>query len=120
VRACAALGAAAAAVLAPVAAAPAGRAAERRTRPNIVVIMTDDQTVENLRVMKNVEGLLAANGTTFDDFVTSFPLCCPSRATFLRAGTATTTTSWATTSSTGSPTSTTGTRCRSGCSGPAT
>jgi arylsulfatase A-like enzyme len=53
------------------------------TRPNVLVIMTDDETVENVRVMTNVRRLLAAQGTTFDNFVTSFPLCCPSRATFL-------------------------------------
>ncbi|MGH3017259.1 MAG: sulfatase family protein [Gaiellaceae bacterium] len=52
-------------------------------RPNIIVIMTDDQTVESIRVMKNVRRLLAAQGTTFDNSFASFSLCCPSRATFL-------------------------------------
>jgi N-acetylglucosamine-6-sulfatase len=52
-------------------------------RPNVVVIMTDDQTVESLRVMGNVRGLLAAQGVTFDNNFATFPLCCPSRATFL-------------------------------------
>jgi len=52
-------------------------------RPNIVVIMTDDQTVESMRVMKNVKRLLAARGTSFDNSFASFALCCPSRATFL-------------------------------------
>jgi arylsulfatase A-like enzyme len=52
-------------------------------RPNIVVIMTDDQTVENLRVMKNVRRLIGGDGTTFTNSVATFPLCCPSRATFL-------------------------------------
>lgn len=51
--------------------------------PNVVVIMTDDQTVESMRVMSRTRALLADQGTTFSDFVTSFPLCCPSRATFL-------------------------------------
>src|SRR5829696_10406238 len=62
------------------AATPAGTGA---TRPNVVVIMTDDQTLESLRVMSNVRRLIGAEGTTFDNFVVSFPLCCPSRATFL-------------------------------------
>jgi N-acetylglucosamine-6-sulfatase len=53
------------------------------SRPNVVVIMTDDQTVESMRVMDNVDRLLAAQGTTFDNSFVSFPLCCPSRATFL-------------------------------------
>ena len=52
-------------------------------RPNIVVIMTDDQTVESIRVMKNVKRLLVAQGTSFDNSFASFSLCCPSRATFL-------------------------------------
>src|SRR5262245_46420471 len=62
------------------AAAPAGTTA---TRPNVVVIMTDDQTLESLRVMTNVRKLIADQGTTFDNFFVSFPLCCPSRASFL-------------------------------------
>jgi arylsulfatase A-like enzyme len=49
----------------------------------VIVIMTDDQTVESLRVMPNVQRILADQGVTFDDSVVSFSLCCPSRATFL-------------------------------------
>ena len=45
--------------------------------------MTDDQSVESLRVMPNVKRLLADEGTTFDGAYVSFSLCCPSRATFL-------------------------------------
>ena len=45
--------------------------------------MTDDQTVESLRVMTNVRALLGAEGTTFANNFASFPLCCPSRSTFL-------------------------------------
>jgi arylsulfatase A-like enzyme len=52
-------------------------------RPNIVVLMTDDQTVESMRVMPNVKRLLADRGATFTNSFASFPLCCPSRATFL-------------------------------------
>ena len=61
---------------APFAAAPA-------QRPNIVVLMTDDQTVESMRVMPNVKRLLADRGATFTNSFASFPLCCPSRATYL-------------------------------------
>jgi N-acetylglucosamine-6-sulfatase len=56
---------------------------QQRARPNVVVLMTDDQTVESLRVMANVKTLLADQGTTFDSSFASFSLCCPSRATFL-------------------------------------
>src|SRR3954453_13382429 len=63
--------------------ASANTDARKAARPNVVVIMTDDQTVESVRVMKNVRKLLVEKGTTFDNNFTSFPLCCPSRATFL-------------------------------------
>jgi arylsulfatase A-like enzyme len=52
-------------------------------RPNVVVIMADDQTVESLRVMSNVRGLLSNRGVRFDNSFVSYSLCCPSRATFL-------------------------------------
>ena len=52
-------------------------------RPNVVVVMTDDQTLESMRVMKNVDRLLARRGATFTQSIVSFALCCPSRATFL-------------------------------------
>jgi N-acetylglucosamine-6-sulfatase len=66
--------------------AGAARSAQSATpaqRPNIVVVMTDDQTVESVRVMANVRRLLAGQGTTFANSFVSFSLCCPSRATFL-------------------------------------
>jgi hypothetical protein len=52
-------------------------------RPNIVVIMTDDQTLESLRVMQKTRTLIGGADTTFSKNYASFPLCCPSRATFL-------------------------------------
>ena len=52
-------------------------------RPNILVVMTDDMSAADLQLMPNVEKLLAKKGTTFDDAVDSFPLCCPARATFI-------------------------------------
>jgi arylsulfatase A-like enzyme len=45
--------------------------------------MTDDQTVESMRVMQNVNVLLARQGTTFENNFASFPLCCPSRTTYI-------------------------------------
>jgi arylsulfatase A-like enzyme len=74
----------AAAVLA---ALPAGAseldAATPAPRPNVVVVMADDQTVESMRVMANVDRLLARQGATFVNNYVSYSLCCPSRATFL-------------------------------------
>jgi N-acetylglucosamine-6-sulfatase len=52
-------------------------------RPNIVVIMTDDQTVESLRVMGNVKRLLVDRGAKFVNSFVALSMCCPSRATFL-------------------------------------
>lgn len=53
------------------------------TPPNIVVIMTDDQDVGSVEVMRNVKRLLTDRGTTFTNSFASYPWCCPSRATFL-------------------------------------
>ncbi|MGH2795097.1 MAG: sulfatase family protein [Actinomycetota bacterium] len=53
------------------------------SRPNIVVIMTDDQTVDQLAYMQATRSLIGTAGATFTDSYSSFPLCCPSRATFL-------------------------------------
>jgi arylsulfatase A-like enzyme len=58
-------------------------AAARDGRPNILVVMTDDQAVADVARMPNVRRLLAAQGTSFSNAVDSFPLCCPSRATFI-------------------------------------
>ena len=58
------------------------RANRRQKRPNVVVVMTDDQD-NTLRGMDSVSSLLSARGTTFANSYTSYPLCCPSRATFL-------------------------------------
>jgi N-acetylglucosamine-6-sulfatase len=52
-------------------------------QPNVVVLMTDDQTHASLSYMRNVNGLLGAQGTTFEQSFSSFPLCCPSRTTHL-------------------------------------
>jgi N-acetylglucosamine-6-sulfatase len=62
-------------------AGPAAAEAAPVERPNIVVIMTDDQTLESMRVMGGVERSLAAEGTTFERAFVSNALCCPSRAT---------------------------------------
>jgi N-acetylglucosamine-6-sulfatase len=52
-------------------------------KPNILVLMSDDQAVESMRVMANVRSLLEKQGTTFANNFASFPLCCPSRSTFI-------------------------------------
>ena len=52
-------------------------------QPNVVVLMTDDQTAASLSSMPRVNGLLGAGGTRFEQAFASFPLCCPSRTTHL-------------------------------------
>ncbi len=52
-------------------------------RPNVVVVMTDDQRLDDLAQMPLTRKLLGKGGAKFDDYVVSFPLCCPSRATYL-------------------------------------
>jgi arylsulfatase A-like enzyme len=72
------------AALALLASGPAVRApATDAGRPNLVVVLTDDQTVESLRVMPQARHLIGDAGTTFANAFVSFPLCCPSRATLL-------------------------------------
>jgi N-acetylglucosamine-6-sulfatase len=52
-------------------------------KPNIVLILTDDQTVADMRVMSVVKRRLAGPGTTFSNNFSPFPQCCPARATLL-------------------------------------
>jgi N-acetylglucosamine-6-sulfatase len=65
--------------------AAAGHPPEGRSgsRPNIVVLMTDDQTVADLDVMPKVRRLIVERGVNFARSYVSYPVCCPSRATFL-------------------------------------
>lgn len=61
-------------------------------RPNIVVVMTDDQELEwkngarvwvRPKVMPNTYDLFTKGGTVFQNFVVTSPVCCPSRASYL-------------------------------------
>ena len=58
-------------------------AASRAERPNVVVIMTDDQDFRSMPVMPKTRRLIGRQGVTFDRNFVNYPLCCPSRATFL-------------------------------------
>jgi N-acetylglucosamine-6-sulfatase len=64
-------------------------------KPNIVVIQTDDQTIDQLYetytppgggpipVMPNTLNAIAGKGITFNRYYVSYPLCCPSRVSLL-------------------------------------
>jgi N-acetylglucosamine-6-sulfatase len=59
-----------------------GEGATATTRPNVVVILTDDQDPASVKVMKAVERELAAKGVTFANNYATTPECCPSRVSF--------------------------------------
>ena len=75
-----------AALLALTIAAAADRPTAARAvdaRPNVLVVMTDDQRAGELGAMATVRRELAAKGVSFTNAYATFPLCCPSRASFL-------------------------------------
>lgn len=51
--------------------------------PNFVIVLTDDQDLESMRVMPKVRKLIAREGTTFTNYYATNPVCCPSRTTGL-------------------------------------
>lgn len=77
--------AAAIALIAVAAGVSAPRPAEATSgdRPNIILITTDDQSVEDLRHMPYTLSLLGGGGVTFDDAISPYPLCCPARASIM-------------------------------------
>jgi arylsulfatase A-like enzyme len=52
-------------------------------RPNIIVIVTDDQSANLMAVMTKTRALLGGHGITFDNAHATTPTCCPARATLL-------------------------------------
>ena len=71
-----------------VALAPGGSEAKKRkkatqARPNIVLIMDDDQSVNLQQVLTKTNAAIAAKGVTFDNSFMNYSLCCPSRSTML-------------------------------------
>jgi len=53
------------------------------TRPNIVVILTDDQPAQTMWAMPRTQRLLTAHGVKFTSYYDSVSLCCPARAALL-------------------------------------
>jgi N-acetylglucosamine-6-sulfatase len=51
--------------------------------PNVIVIMTDDMRVDDLQFMPHTLHLLAAQGVSFSQALSPYPLCCPARAELL-------------------------------------
>lgn len=67
----------------PTAAPQELRAAQLRRKPNIVLLMTDDQTLSDMSVMARTRRLIGHRGATFRRAFSSYPLCCPARTTVL-------------------------------------
>jgi N-acetylglucosamine-6-sulfatase len=77
------LGAGALALASTGASAAGGRDRAAAARPNIVVIMTDDQTAASVSTEGHVIDQIGHAGATFSNNFVNFSLCCPSRSTFL-------------------------------------
>ena len=56
-------------------------ASAQSSRPDIVLVITDDQRYDTLRVMPQVQRLLIRGGMQLKRAIITNPLCCPSRAT---------------------------------------
>lgn len=54
-------------------------------RPNILVIVTDDQSIRTMQrdVMPNVLRYMEKGGRTYTNFFVTNPVCCPSRASLM-------------------------------------
>jgi N-acetylglucosamine-6-sulfatase len=59
------------------------RPAAKQKRPNIVLIMDDDQSVNLQQFLTKTNAAIGAHGVTFDNSFVNYSLCCPSRSTML-------------------------------------
>jgi arylsulfatase A-like enzyme len=53
---------------------------EESPRPNIVLFITDDESLGSIEVMPNLRAWLVEGGRTFEPGLVTTPMCCPSRA----------------------------------------
>src|SRR5215211_9196430 len=53
-------------------------------KPNIVFVLTDDQYPGTENAMPSLRNNITSKGLKFANMISTFPLCCPSRATILR------------------------------------
>lgn len=59
------------------------RPARTDRRPNVVVVITDDQAVSMMPALRRTRELVGDAGTVFSGMTTAMPLCCPARASLL-------------------------------------
>jgi arylsulfatase A-like enzyme len=70
-------------VVAAVPTEPVGRSDKIDDKPNVILFLTDDQTMSDMRALSAVKRRIGGVGTTFSHAYSSFPQCCPARATML-------------------------------------
>jgi N-acetylglucosamine-6-sulfatase len=56
---------------------------KKKPSPNVVVFLTDDMDVSEMRIMDEVNAEIGENGVTFANSFVNWAVCCPSRATLL-------------------------------------
>jgi arylsulfatase A-like enzyme len=52
-------------------------------RPNILIVITDDQRADSLRTMPAIRRWFGRGGTTYRNAFATTPLCCPARASIM-------------------------------------
>ena len=62
---------------------PVPRGPVRGAKPNLILILTDDQRWDSMMAMPSVRTLLGGHGVTFRNAFVTTALCCPSRASIL-------------------------------------
>lgn len=58
-------------------------AIKKDTRPNFLIILTDDQRYDTMQYMPHTQELIFNQGVTFTHGYATTPLCCPSRSSIL-------------------------------------
>ncbi|MSO41663.1 MAG: hypothetical protein EXQ70_07205 [Solirubrobacterales bacterium] len=51
------------------------------SQPNIIFILTDDQTMSEMSSLQSTQSLIDGRGVNFKRAYINYPMCCPSRAT---------------------------------------
>jgi arylsulfatase A-like enzyme len=69
--------------LSAAAAGLAGQSAASGTKPNVLVVMTDDMRHDDVKYMPHVRQFIQSRGTDFRNMFAPTPLCCPNRTSYL-------------------------------------
>jgi arylsulfatase A-like enzyme len=69
-------------LLAPASLPGGGAIAEEGSRPNVLIIVSDDQR-GGMNVMRQTRAYFEAGGTSFPNAIATTPMCCPSRSSIL-------------------------------------